>query len=327
MTNINLIANQLDQVRDLFQRELRKDTLLVTHMFDQLNECSGKMLRPSLVLLSGNACGTISQRHFAIAAAVEMIHIATLCHDDVLDEAQLRRYHRTINALHGNEAAVLMGDLLVSRAFGLCSSLDCTMINRRISQTIGTVCQGELMQLQCRGNYQLSEGQYIDIISRKTASLMATCCYLGAYAAGADQRVCQTQEMFGHNLGIAFQIMDDVVDLCGDEQVSGKSLGTDIAQEKLTLPAIHFLRHCSKSQADQLKRVLSRHDRQENELNVLAEKLRQTGSIDYACRQARYYIDQAQNNLTDIEQTEFRNALYNIADQVAGRQPSQIQQI
>lgn len=320
ITSIDLIAKELEDVKALFRQELQFDEPFIAGMFEQVNECQGKMLRPALVLLSGKACGPIVRNHLVIATVMEMIHIATLVHDDVLDEAQRRRYHGTINSLHGNEAAVLLGDLLVSCAFRLCNSIDNQLFSRLISQTTYTVCRGELMQLHHRGNYQLNEKEYLDIISNKTASLMAICCYLGALIAGAQEKLCRSLEAFGQNMGIAYQIMDDVTDLCGDENTSGKTLRTDMVKEKMTLSIIHFLEQGSIEQEKQLQQLLCEYDKEKH--IILVEKLRLTGSIDYACKRAADYLGQAKENLMAIEQTDIRDALCDMVDQFA-TSPSQ----
>ena len=176
-----------------------------------------------------------------LAAVVEMIHTATLVHDDVLDEASLRRHRETINARCDNEASVLVGDFLFTHAFYLASSLETTFACQTIGRATNIVCEGELRQIHSRGNFALTEAEYLAIIEAKTAELCACCCRLGAHYAGATPHVEDALDRFGRNLGIAFQIADDLLDLVGDEDSMGKSLGTDLEKQKPTLPLIRLL--------------------------------------------------------------------------------------
>src|SRR5688500_7395855 len=233
---IDSIAPQLAAVERRFEQELAGDLPCVNALVKHVSRFRGKMLRPTLVLLAGRACGGLTDAHVTVATVVEMVHMATLVHDDVLDEAELRRKGATLNHLRGNEAAVLLGDYLISHSYHLCSSLDSQFASRLIARTTNQVCEGELLQIQNRNNLALDEETYFEIITRKTASLVATCCLLGARFAGATERRTSQLELFGLSLGIAFQIQDDILDLVGDVSSVGKTLGIDIEKGKLTLP-------------------------------------------------------------------------------------------
>src|SRR5678816_465952 len=206
------IRPQLAAVERLFHEELASDLSCVNTLVKHVSRFRGKMLRPCLVLLAGRACGELTDAHTVIATVVEMVHMATLVHDDVLDEAELRRKGATINHLRGNEAAVLLGDYLISHSFHLCSSLGSQMASREIGRTTNEVCEGELLQIDNRNNLDLSEETYLQIITRKTASLCATCCLLGAEYAGAGEARVGQLEVYGISLGTAFQIQDDILD-------------------------------------------------------------------------------------------------------------------
>ena len=285
------ISVELEEVRELFDQELQSDLPIVADMLEEVGKFRGKMLRPILVLLTGKSFGPVQHAHRVIATVMEMVHMATLVHDDVLDEAEHRRRGQTINALHGNEAAVILGDLLFSHAYHLCSSLDNQLASRLVAATAITVCEGELQQLYHRGVHDLPESIYLDIISRKTARLTASSCYLGGYASGADESTCRALEQFGHELGVAFQIMDDVMDLVGDESLSGKTLGTDLLKEKMTLPLIHYFEHCPASDKAQARQVLESHDNQA--FGTLIEQLEQSGSFTHARQEAARRVKQA----------------------------------
>ncbi len=308
------VAAELETVREIFEQELACDVPSISKMIEQACIFRGKMLRPLLVLLSGKACGRIDHRHRVIAAVTEMVHLATLIHDDVLDEAQRRRGGRTINDLYGNEKAVLLGDMFISHAYHLCSSLQDQSFAQRIAMTTNTVCEGELMQLRYRGRYDLTEGNYLDIISRKTASLMASCCYLGAQAADADENTCGSLEKYGYKMGTAFQIADDILDLIGDEQAAGKTLGSDLIKEKMTLPVIYFLSNCSPDERRRAEQLLAQPSREA--LSEFAARLDETGGIDYARNRAADFITQAKNNLPDLPESQARFDLVKLANSV-----------
>src|SRR5438477_1093331 len=250
------IEKELSAVERLFNEELASDLACVNALVKHVGRFRGKMLRPTLVLLSGKACGELTDAHTVLATVVEMVHMATLVHDDVLDEAELRRKGATINHLRGNEAAVLLGDYLISHSFHLCSSLDSQFASRIIGRTTNQVCEGELLQIHHRNNLDLDEETYFQIISRKTASLCATCCLLGAKFANASEVRISQLELFGLSLGTAFQIQDDILDLVGDPQKVGKTLGLDIEKGKLTLPMIHFLQTAPREHRDLLRSLL-----------------------------------------------------------------------
>lgn len=305
------IAVELEGVRELFNQELISDVPAVADMIEQVGKFRGKMLRPMLVLASGKAAGNITERHRILAAVSEMVHMATLIHDDVLDEAETRRRGRTINALHGNEAAVILGDLFISHAFKLCSSIGRTWASNIIASTTNTICEGELLQLYHRGYYDLDEAKYIEIIERKTGQLMGTCCYLGARAAGASEAMCQELEEFGLNLGIAFQIMDDVMDIVGNEQTAGKTIHSDFEKEKMTLPTIHFLRQCPKQQRNRAIEILS--NKQTSCYPELAKQLDRQGSIDYARQRASQYVEKARGAMPHTPEKQIHNLLQELA--------------
>src|ERR1700683_2557756 len=230
------IAPQLAAVESMFHAALIGDLPCVNVLVRHVARFRGKMLRPTLLLLCGKAAGELTDAHTVIATVVEMVHMATLVHDDVLDEAELRRKGATINHLRGNEAAVLLGDYLISHSYHLCSELESQFASRLIGRTTNCVCEGELLQLDNRNNLDLDEQTYLQIIERKTASLCAACCLLGAKFAGASPGEIAAMETFGLSLGTAFQIQDDILDLVGDVTSVGKTLGIDVEKGKLTLP-------------------------------------------------------------------------------------------
>src|SRR3982751_4392498 len=209
------ISHELLAVERAFNDELTSNLGCVNHLVKHVSRFRGKMLRPTLVLLAGKACGELTDAHITLGTVVEMVHMATLVHDDVLDEAELRRKGATINHLRGNEAAVLLGDYLISHSYHLCSSLNSQLASRTIARTTNQVCEGELLQIDNRNNWDLTEETYLKIITLKTAVLTACCCRLGAHFAGATAAQVTALETYGRLLGTAFQIQDDILDIVG----------------------------------------------------------------------------------------------------------------
>lgn len=255
------LAAELADVEARFANELCSDLECVNELVGHVERYRGKMLRPTLVLVTAMAAEPerprTAEAHRVLATVVEMVHMATLVHDDILDDARLRRRGTTINHLAGNEAAVMLGDYLISHAYHLCSSVGDEGISRLIAQATNTVCEGELLQLANRNNRQLNERVYFEIIRRKTASLCGTCCRAAAMVSSADDAVGDALHLYGEKLGLAFQIVDDLLDLTGDEQTVGKTLGRDLEKGKLTLPVIHALAHADSPQRAELKELLT----------------------------------------------------------------------
>jgi octaprenyl-diphosphate synthase len=308
---------QLRQVEQRFDEELASRLPCVGALVRHVSRFRGKMLRPTLVLLTGRACGRISDEHITIATVVEMVHMATLVHDDVLDEAELRRKGATINHLRGNEAAVLLGDYLISHSYHLCSSLDSQFAARVIGRTTNQVCEGELLQIDNRGNVDLSEATYHEIISRKTASLIAACCLLGAKFSGMDDASAAKLERYGRSLGIAFQIQDDVLDIVGDSGVVGKTLGIDVQKVKMTLPLIHFMRHAPAEHRNLLRSLLLTAD--PDKLEKIRNLILPSDSIAYARSRAADYVRDARSAVAEVLGVEARRPLELLAEYVIQR--------
>jgi octaprenyl-diphosphate synthase len=311
------IGQELAEVDRLFLKELESDLACVNTLVKHVSRFRGKMLRPSLVLLAGKACGELTDAHAVIATVVEMVHMATLVHDDVLDEAELRRKGATINHLRGNEAAVLLGDYLISHSYHLCSSLDSQLASRLIGRTTNQVCEGELLQIDNRNNIDLDEKTYLTIITRKTASLCATCCWLGAKFARATEKQVAQLERYGLSLGIAFQIQDDILDIVGEADVVGKTLGIDVEKGKMTLPVIHFLRTAPREHRTLLRSLLK--SKEADKMERIRNLILPSESIEYAQAKARELIERAQSSLSDLPESDARHVLDMMAEFVIAR--------
>lgn len=328
------VRDDLVLAQRIFDDELTSEFPFLNDLCETVRSYRGKMLRPALLLLSARATGESSPRpcdlghlHHTLAAVVEMVHMATLIHDDVLDEADERRKQPTIASADGNAAAVLLGDYLISHAFHLCSSLDSQHASRRIGATTNIVCEGELVQNRRRGDATLSEADYFEIIGRKTGALTAVACELGAQFAGADEATVAAMHSYGLSAGVAFQIMDDVLDIIGDPGTVGKTLGRDLAGGKMTLPMIHCLRHARPATAEALGSALSACVHAQAGIgrpnpeagDRLSDWLAETASVEYAVSTAREHVAIALQQLDSLWPSDAKQSLVALAEFIIDR--------
>lgn len=313
------LSRGLADVAERFARELESDLPCVNDLVRHIETYRGKMLRPTLVLATALALRPgqeqTSPAHHVLATVVEMIHMATLVHDDILDEADLRRRGATVNALHGNEAAVMLGDYLISHAYHLCSNSGIPGAGA-IAAATNAVCEGELLQLANRDNWQLEEATYFEIIGRKTASLCGVCCSQAAALLDEPEHVIKALDNFGRKLGIAFQIIDDVLDLTGDESTVGKTLGRDLDKGKPTLPVIRALADGDAARHARLLEALNKVD-----AAAVHRLVRQSKAVDSARRSAGQLIAEAKAELIAVvEDSPARALLLDMADAVLQRE-------
>jgi octaprenyl-diphosphate synthase len=310
------IAGDLEEVERILARVLKSRYAAVAEVVEHVRHYRGKRLRPVILLLTARACGRLTPAHPVLGAVVEMIHTATLVHDDILDGAVVRRHVPTVNARWGVQAGVLLGDYLFTHAFHLASTLDDVRACRLIGAATNRVCEGELCQGLESGNLDLDEDTYFDMIDGKTAELLACCCHLGALYSGATVEMVNNLARFGRSVGLAFQIADDLLDLVGDERQTGKSLGTDLEQQKLTLPVIHLLRRGDKL-ARRARQLLSERgaDQREELRNCLLE----SGSLEYARRRAEEFAARARKDLSCLPPSVYRTILEAVTDRVVHR--------
>jgi octaprenyl-diphosphate synthase len=310
------IAADLEEVERILERVLQSRYAGITEVAQHVRHYRGKRLRPVLLLLTARACGRVTPAHHTLGAVVEMIHTATLVHDDILDNATVRRHVQTVNACWGNQTSVLLGDYLFTHAFHLASTVDA-----RACQLIGAatnrVCEGEMCQGLERGNLDLDEQAYFDLIDGKTAELIACCCQLGALYSGAAPEVVQGLTRFGRYVGLAFQIADDLLDLVGEEKTMGKSLGTDVAQQKMTLPLIHLLAHGTNGTAVHARQIL--RSTAEGRRDALRPLLAENGSLDYAKRKAEEFVVKARKELGCVPVSSARSILEALSERVVHR--------
>lgn len=307
------LTDRMIEVEQRFDTQLASDLPPVSALCTHIERYHGKMLRPTLVLLCGLATGpgslALGADHITLAAVTEMVHMATLVHDDVLDGADTRRRGLTVNKLRGNEAAVILGDYLIASSYHLCSqtgSADAALVIGRASMEM---CAGELLQLHNRDNLSIDETTYEEIVRRKTGALIGAACRLGAMASGASAAVCDDLDAFGISLGAAFQIQDDLLDLTGRERVVGKSVGLDPKNGKLTLPVIHHLLEASTAQRLATVALLDRLARSAPDAEELATALEATGSIEFARDEAGRRVEDACTRLGALPGSDAKELL------------------
>ncbi|KFN45040.1 polyprenyl synthetase family protein [Arenimonas oryziterrae] len=306
-----LAVADMAQVNSLIRRRLDSDVVLIQQISEHIVAAGGKRLRPLLAVLAARALGYGGGDHHQLAAIIEFIHTSTLLHDDVVDESDLRRGRKTANALWGNAPSVLVGDFLYSRSFQLMVELDSMPIMRVLADTTNQIAEGEVLQLLHVHNPDTDEAAYLRVIERKTAVLFAAATRLGALVAGADAPVQQAMHDYGLNLGLAFQIADDVLDYTADAQTLGKNLGDDLAEGKATLPVIHALAHADATLRERLATIIREGDSQA--LPEVVAAIHASGGLEYSQRTAARYARAAEACLDGLADNPWTAALRGLA--------------
>ena len=309
---LTYIKEDFDHVFEVLNAEIGDCDKSLFDLLDTFYPLKGKMIRPALVLLSARLCGSTNQQHYSAAAAIQTVHQSTLLHDDVIDNASLRRSKPTANALCGNEFAVLLGDLLLSKAIKLCVELPTEVLIKFADATCDT-CQGELMQTNQKNKWDISEKKYMSIISKKTASLFGLCCYCGSYLANASPQKIKALELFGKEIGISFQITDDILDITGNVQKTGKIPGSDLKKQKLTLPVIHLLNSLSPADKKNITNLLE-DKKNTTGIDFLRDLLNEHNSIEYANSVAKKFVKKAISRLQPFDDSESKQHLVKIAE-------------
>ena len=313
-----LLAADMSAVDAVIRARLHSKVALVSQVGEHIIGSGGKRLRPALVVLSAKAFGYSGAHHHDLAAVVEFIHTATLLHDDVVDESDLRRGRATASALFGNAASVLVGDFLYSRAFQMMVEVDDKRVMRILADATNTIAEGEVLQLLNCHNADVDASGYLRVIHCKTAKLFEAAMRLGAILAQADEASEQAVARYGMHLGTAFQLVDDVLDYSGDEQETGKNLGDDLAEGKPTLPLIHAMQHGDAAQSALVRAAIEQGDiaRFAEVLNVV----KHTGALEYTRQQAQHEADAACAALAEVPDSTYRQSLLQLAQFAATRQ-------
>jgi octaprenyl-diphosphate synthase len=313
-----MLAADMAAVDQVIRSRLHSEVALVSQVGEYIISSGGKRLRPALVILSAQAFGYQGKLHHELAAVVEFIHTATLLHDDVVDESELRRGRETANAMFGNAASVLVGDFLYSRAFQMMVEADDMRVMQTLADATNIIAEGEVLQLLNCNNADVDAKSYLQVIHRKTAKLFEAAMRLGAILGKQDLATEAAAARYGMHLGTAFQLVDDVLDYSGDAQEIGKNLGDDLAEGKPTLPLIYAMQHGTPEQAAVIRAAIEQGD-----IERFAEVLQivqQTGALDYTRQQAQREADLAREQLSFIPDSQYKNYLIKLAELAASRQ-------
>ena len=302
-----LVANDIEAVNQLILERLSSDVALINRLGSYIINSGGKRLRPLVVLLAARACGCRGQKHILLAAIVEMIHTATLLHDDVVDESDMRRGRETARQVWGNGASVLVGDFLYTRAFEMMVELQRTAVMEIFSRATNTIAEGEVLQLLNIHDPDVTEERYQDVIFRKTAALFEAGCRLAALLGERSVEDQMAMAAYGRHLGTAFQLVDDALDYDGNVEEIGKNIGDDLAEGKPTMPFIHAMRN-GDPQTRELMRSAIQQGGQE-QIEAVRAAIENTGAITYTYRLANAEADRAVAMLQHLEGGAYRDAL------------------
>ncbi|MGV8880433.1 MAG: polyprenyl synthetase family protein [Sphingobacteriaceae bacterium] len=301
------IAEQIDVFEDKFKDSMKSSVPLLDRITHYIVKRKGKQIRPMFVFFSAGLCGGINDSTHRGAALVELLHTATLVHDDVVDNSYQRRGFFSVNALWKNKIAVLVGDYLLSK--GLLLSIDNNdfALLKIVSEAVKQMSEGELLQIEKVRRLDINEPIYFDVIRQKTASLIASCCACGAASAGADRSTVERMRLFGEKIGIAFQIKDDMFDFGVDD--IGKPLGIDIKEKKITLPLIYALNKSRPQERRRIINLVKNHNEEAGPIAEIIQFVRDTGGLEYAATQMKKYQDDAFVILSTFPESDFRTGL------------------
>ena len=316
----SVIALELGQVESEFERQARSNVQVIAYLADYLRESGGKRVRPALTILANYAVGGDGSRYNSIrmATVMEFLHTATLVHDDIIDSADTRRDRPTVNALYGNETAVLMGDWLYMSAFETSLAERSLPILDILTRVTRKMTEGELLQLTTLGKTDISEQQYLDIIQRKTAFLFSACCEVGAILGGANETEQTALSNYGMNLGMAFQLTDDLLDFTSTDDALGKGAGVDLLGGKVTLPLIYLLAQ-EPSAREMVQTVMTEASYERVARSELHQAVNRVGAVERARVRADEYATAARTALDQLPQSEFRESLAAIPTYVLDR--------
>ena len=312
------VADGMARMRSILDAQIREPSPAVKDMTDHVDRFHGKQLRAAMVLLAGEATGNTTDEHTAVAAIVEMIHLATLVHDDILDGAEVRRRVACVNQRWDNQIAVLLGDFLYVRAFARSTDLSSRLCSQILAETTRRICVGEIEQSTRRYDFEMSQADYEMISGAKTASLYAAACELGARYPGGNEEIGAAMGAMGWNFGLAFQIVDDCLDLTGSQEVVGKTVGNDVEDGKVTLPVLHVYAAADEAQRAAIRDVYTLPGL-ESRTSLLCERCDLRPGIEYARDRARELVRTAMRQLAELPRSTARRSLERLGEFVLGR--------
>ncbi len=320
----------MEKILKLIEKDLMKlehaidsldstDVKIIKKMVNHIIKSGGKRVRPILVILTSKLCGFKGQKHIKYAAVIEFIHTATLLHDDVVDNAEVRRGSSTVNTLWGNEASVLVGDFLYSKSFELMSKDGNSKIIEAVSRATTILSEGEILELLKTSDPNTTEDEYFEIVNKKTAILFSVACEIGAILAKADNRKKHLLKEYGKNLGIAFQLVDDLLDYTSHDNKFGKQIGTDLKEGKVTLPLIHTLKAANESERELIKEKLAERAASHSDFEKIKGIIEKHGGFEYTYNTTKRYIDDARRCLEGFPSSRYKDALLSLTDMMLTR--------
>jgi len=312
--------DDLKRVDEQVLASLESRAVLVRQVGNYLLSGGGKRIRPLLMMVSSNLCGSAGPGAVLLAAAVEFIHTASLLHDDVVDGAETRRGRAAANNLWGNQASILVGDYLYSKALYQAVRLEDQRVMDILSDTTRVMSEGEILQLLKSGDPEITEEEYLEVIQAKTAVLISAACRLGAVLGRMPAEREEALAGYGMDIGYAFQLLDDALDYSADEGKLGKALGKDLDEGKLTLPLIHLIQTSARGDADRIKDIISGKYLKKDGLGLILGLMRDSRSIEYATDRAQSYVERAKGRLTVFPASVHKDALFAVADYVVARE-------
>jgi octaprenyl-diphosphate synthase len=308
------IEDDLEKVALSLRKALGGEDEIVDQLFQYVLATSGKRLRPALVLFSAKMGEGRGETRFTLAAAVELIHTAALIHDDLIDEAEYRRNQKSINSRWGMEISICLGDYLYTKGFSLLAKLEATSSIGLLSDVTNTMCDGEIREVVDRFNPDMKEEKYLQIIEKKTASLLSACCQVGATAGKMKEEEINALADYGLNVGMAFQITDDCLDLIGSEETMGKPRGRDLIGGKITLPLIYTFQRIPKAEKDRIQNVIQERTLSDDDLPWILERMKETDGLGDALESAKSFVKTSKESLKIIPDSETKETLLKLAD-------------
>jgi octaprenyl-diphosphate synthase len=316
---VALVEDDLARVEELFAEQVRSDVKLVGEIGRYVQEGGGKRIRPALLLLGCRLCGYRGDRAILLASVVEFIHTATLLHDDIIDEATVRRGRRSVNSRWGNDITVLLGDFLYTKSMAMALSQDNLKILRLLSDVTLRMIEGEILEIERNADLAVRVEDHIDIMRRKTADLFAACLRIGAILGEVGEERERALTSYGENLGLCFQMVDDLLDFTAEEETLGKPVANDLREGKLTLPMIFLLRRAGATVAPQVKAVLEDRGFDRVSREEIVRLVREHGALEEARAMAFEYADRARRDLLAFERSKYREALEALPDFILSR--------
>ncbi|MCD6353114.1 MAG: polyprenyl synthetase family protein [Proteobacteria bacterium] len=314
-----MVDKDLQEVEKELDRNLQSEAALIPEIGKHILNSGGKRFRPLILILSACACGYQEKVHIKLASVLEFIHTATLLHDDVVDDANIRRGNSSANTLWGNQASILVGDFLFSQAFSLIAQIDNQHILEVLTGASTKLAQGEILDLVKENDVSCNEQDYLSIVSYKTASLIEAASQIGAILGRVNKEQEMALKSFGYNIGVAYQLMDDTLDYISTEEEFGKTIGKDLKEGKVTIPLIYTLRNSPPGDRKIIESTLGKKDLTEKDLHILLTLIKKYHGLDYSIEKTLYYAQVAKQALNGITASPYKEALMTVADYVTQR--------